>query len=181
MVSKIYHDLDADLSVLNGKKIAVIGYGNQGRAQATCLHDSGMDVVVGLRKNGKSWKIAESDGLKVAEVSDAVKGADIVMILIPDEVQPAVYSEQIAPNLKDGAALEFAHGFAITFNFIKPPQNCDVIMVAPKSPGRMVRQTYLEGFGVPSLIEIHQDASRNAKTLSLDLAKGIGSTKAVVL
>lgn len=181
MVSKIYHDSDADLSVLNGKKIAVIGYGNQGRAQATCLHDSGMDVVVGLRKNGKSWKIAESDGLKVAEVSDAVKGADIVMILIPDEVQPAVYSEQIAPNLKDGAALEFAHGFAITFNFIKPPQNYDVIMVAPKSPGRMVRQTYLEGFGVPSLIAIHQDASGNAKTLALALAKGIGSTKAGVL
>ena len=138
MVTKIYHDSDADLSVLAGKKIAVIGYGNQGRAQAMCLHDSGLDVTVGLRKSGKSWKIAQDDGLKVAEVPAAVKDADIVMILIPDEVQPAVYAEQIAPNLKAGAALEFAHGFAITFKFIAPPQNCDVIMVAPTSPGKMV-------------------------------------------
>ena len=180
MVTKIYHDSDADLSVLPGKKIAVIGYGNQGRAQAMCLHDSGLDVTVGLRKSGKSWKIAQDDGLKVAEVPAAVKDADIVMILIPDEVQPAVYAEQIAPNLKAGAALEFAHGFAITFKFIAPPQNCDVIMVAPKSPGKMVRQTFLEGFGVPSLIAVHQDASGQAKSLALALAKGLGSTKAGV-
>ena len=181
MVTKIYHDSDADLSVLAGKKIAVIGYGNQGRAQAMCLHDSGLDVTVGLRKSGKSWKIAQDDGLKVAEVPAAVKDADIVMILIPDEVQPAVYAEQIAPNLKAGAALEFAHGFAITFKSIAPPQNCDVIMVAPKSPGKMVRQTFLEGFGVPSLIAVHQDASGQAKSLALALAKGLGSTKAGVL
>jgi ketol-acid reductoisomerase len=180
-MTKIYHDSDADLSVLRGKKIAVIGYGNQGRAQAMCLHDSGMDVVVGARKGGESWSTVQADGLKVAEIPNAVKGADVVMILLPDEVQPRVYKEQIAPNLKDGAALEFAHGFAITFKLIAPPKNCDVIMVAPKSPGRMVRQTFVEGFGVPSLIAVEQDASGKAKKLALALAKGLGSTKAGVL
>jgi ketol-acid reductoisomerase len=180
-MTKIYHDSDADLSVLRGKKIAVIGYGNQGRAQAMCLHDSGMDVVVGARKGGESWNTVQADGLKVAEIPNAVKGADVVMILLPDEVQPRVYKEQIAPNLKDGAALEFAHGFAITFKLIAPPKNCDVIMVAPKSPGRMVRQTFVEGFGVPSLIAVEQDASGKAKKLALALAKGLGSTKAGVL
>ncbi len=180
-MTKIYHDSDADLSVLRGKKIAVIGYGNQGRAQALCLHDSGMDVVVGARKGGESWSTVQADGLKVAEIPNAVKGADVVMILLPDEVQPRVYKEQIAPNLKEGAALEFAHGFAITFKLIAPPKNCDVIMVAPKSPGRMVRQTFLEGFGVPSLIAVEQNASGKAKQMALALAKGLGSTKAGVL
>jgi len=180
-MTKIYHDSDADLGILRGKKIAVIGYGNQGRAQALCLHDSGMQVTVGARKDGESWGQAQADGLKVAEIPAAVKGADVVMILLPDEVQPRVYKEHIAPNLKDGAALEFAHGFAITFELITPPKNCDVIMVAPKSPGRMVRQTYVEGFGVPSLIAVKQDASGNAKKIALALAKGLGSTKAGVL
>jgi ketol-acid reductoisomerase len=180
-MTKIYHDSDADLSVLRGKKIAVIGYGNQGRAQALCLNDSGMQVTVGARKGGVSWERVKEDGLKVAEIPDAVKDADVVMILLPDEVQPRVYKEQIAPNLKDGAALEFAHGFAITFKLITPPKNCDVIMVAPKSPGRMVRQTFVEGFGVPSLIAVEQDASGQAKQIALALAKGLGSTKAGVL
>jgi ketol-acid reductoisomerase len=174
-MTKIYHDSDADLSVLRGKKIAVIGYGNQGRAQALCLNDSGMQVTVGARKGGVSWERVKEDGLKVAEIPDAVKDADVVMILLPDEVQPRVYKEQIAPNLKDGAALEFAHGFAITFKLITPPKNCDVIMVAPKSPGRMVRQTFVEGFGVPSLIAVEQDASGQAKQIALALAKGLGS------
>ncbi len=178
---KLYHDQDADLKVLKGKKIAVIGYGNQGRAQALCLHDSGLDIVVGARKGGESWETVMSDGLKVAEIPAAVKGADIVMILLPDEVQPRVYTEQIAPNLKSGAALEFAHGFAITFKLISPPQKADVIMVAPKSPGRMVRKTFEEGFGVPSLIAVEQDASGKAKQIALALAKGLGSTKAGVL
>jgi ketol-acid reductoisomerase len=181
MATKIYHDSDADLGVLKGKKIAVIGYGNQGRAQAMCLHDSGMQVTVGARKSGESWDLAQTDGLKVADIPKAVQGADVVMILLPDEVQPRVYKEQIAPHLKDGAALEFAHGFAITFKLIAPPKNCDVIMVAPKSPGRMVRQTFKEGFGVPSLIAIEQDASGKARNIALALAKGLGSTKAGVL
>ncbi|NLK25724.1 MAG: ketol-acid reductoisomerase [Euryarchaeota archaeon] len=181
MVTTIYHDSDADLGVLKGKKIAVIGYGNQGRAQALCLHDSGLDVTVGVRKNGNSWNAVQTDGLKVAEIPQAVKGADVVMILLPDEVQPRVYEEQIAPNLKEGAALEFAHGFAITFKLISPPSSCDVIMMAPKSPGRMVRQTFTEGFGVPALIAVEQDATGHAKKIALALAKGIGATKAGVL
>ncbi len=181
MATTIYHDSDADLGALKGKKIAVIGYGNQGRAQALCLHDSGLDVVVGARKGGKSWNNVQKDGLKVAEIPDATKGADVVMMLLPDEVQPRIYKEQIAPNLKAGAALEFAHGFAITFDLITPPSTCDIIMMAPKSPGRMVRQTFTEGFGVPALIAVHQDASGNAKKLALALAKGIGATKAGVL
>ncbi len=178
---KIYHDSDADLSVLKGKKIAVIGFGNQGRAQALCLKDSGLNVVVGARKKGESWEEALSYKMKVDEIPDAVKGADVVMILLPDEVQPRVWEDQIAPNLKEGAAIDFAHGFAITFGLIKPPRNADVIMVAPKSPGRMVRKTFEEGFGVPSLIAVEQDSSGKAKQIALALAKGLGSTKAGVL
>jgi len=178
---KIYHDSDADLGVLRGKRIAVIGFGNQGRAQAMCLKDSGLDVVVGVRKKGDSWEQAKANGMTVAEIPDATKGADVVMMLLPDEVQPGVYEKQIAPNLKPGAALDFAHGFAITFGLIKPPANVDVIMVAPKSPGRMVRQTYVEGFGVPSLVAVHQDHTGKAKQVALAIAKGLGSTKAGVL
>ncbi len=178
---KIYHDSDADLSVLKGKKIAVIGFGNQGKAQAMCLKDSGLEVVVGARKKGESWQEALSNKMKVAEIPEAVKGADVVMILLPDEVQPSVWKDQIAPHLKNGAAVDFAHGFAITFGLIKPPKNADVIMVAPKSPGRMVRRTFEEGFGVPSLIAVEQDSSGKAKQIALALAKGLGSTKAGVL
>ncbi|MDD3398129.1 MAG: ketol-acid reductoisomerase [Candidatus Methanomethylophilaceae archaeon] len=177
---KIYHDSDVDMGVLDGKKVAVVGYGAQGRAQALCLHDSGLDIVVGVRKGGPSWKKAQEDGLKVAEIPDAVKGADVVMVLLPDEVQPDVYRDQIAPNMKKGSALEFAHGFSIVYGLIDPPEGIDVIMMAPKSPGDMERVAYLEGFGVPALISVERDFSGNAKNLALALAKGIGSTRAGV-
>jgi ketol-acid reductoisomerase len=177
---KIYHDADVDLGILSGKKIAVLGYGAQGRAQALCFHDSGLDVTVGARKNGKSWNRVKEDGLKVAEISDAVKGADVVMMLLPDEVQPDIYKEMVKPNLKAGAALEFAHGFAITYELIVPPDNVDVIMMAPKAPGDMERLMFLEGFGVPALVCVHQDVTGNAKKIALALAKGLGSTRAGV-
>ncbi len=180
-MARIYHESDADLNVLKGKKVAVIGFGSQGKAQALCLHDSGLDVTVGVRKDGKSWVDAKKNGLKVDTVAGAVKGADVVMVLIPDEVQGDVYTAEIAPNLKDGAALEFAHGFAITFGTIKPPKTVDVIMMAPKAPGPMERKVFLEGFGVPALIAVHQDHSGKAKSIALALAKGLGSTKAGVL
>lgn len=181
LMARIYHESDADLNVLKGKKVAVIGFGSQGKAQALCLHDSGLDVTVGVRKDGKSWVEAKKNGLKVDTVAGAVKGADVVMVLIPDEVQGDVYATEIAPNLKDGAALEFAHGFAITFGTIKPPKTVDVIMMAPKAPGPMERKVYLEGFGVPALIAVHQDYTGKAKSIALALAKGLGSTKAGVL
>ncbi|MGE4275016.1 MAG: ketol-acid reductoisomerase [Candidatus Methanomethylophilaceae archaeon] len=177
---KIYHDSDVDLSILDGKKIAVIGYGAQGRAQALCLHDSGLDIVVGVRKDGPSWKKAQEDGLKVAEIPAAVKDADVVMVLLPDEVQPDVYRDQIAPTMKKGSALEFAHGFSIEYGLIDPPEGIDVIMMAPKSPGDMERVAYLEGFGVPALISVERDFSGKAKDIALALAKGIGSTRAGV-
>ncbi len=177
---KIYHENDADLKVLAGKKVAVLGYGSQGRAQALCFHDSGLDVTVGVRKDGKSWNKAKEDGLKVAEFGDAVKDADVVMMLLPDEIQPDIYRDYVAPNLKKGAALEFAHGFAITYKLIQPPADVDVIMMAPKSPGDMERVAFVEGFGVPALICIHQDVTGNAKAIALALAKGLGSTRAGV-
>ena len=176
----IYHDSDADLNVLKGKKIAVLGYGAQGRAQALCLHDSGLDVTVGVRKGGPSWEKVKEDGLRVAEIPDAVKDADVVMMLLPDEVQPDIYKEAVEPNMKKGAALEFAHGFSITFKLIEPPADADVIMMAPKSPGDIERVAYLEGFGVPALISVHRDVTGNAKSIALALAKGIGSTRAGV-
>ncbi len=176
----IYHDSDVDINVLKGKKISVLGYGSQGRAQSLCFHDSGLDVTIGARKDGKSWKKAKEDGLKVAEFADAVKGADVVMILLPDEVQPDIYKQYVEPNLKKGAALEFAHGFAITYKLITPPKDVDVIMMAPKSPGDMEREMFLQGFGVPALVCVHQDATGNAKKIALALAKGLGSTRAGV-
>jgi len=180
-MARIYHESDADLNVLKGKKVAVIGFGSQGKAQALCMHDSGLDVTVGVRKDGKSWVDAKKNGLKVDTVAGAVKGADVVMVLIPDEVQGDVYKAEIEPNLKDGAALEFAHGFAITFGTIRPPKTVDVIMMAPKAPGPMERKVYLEGFGVPALIAVEQDYTGKAKSIALALAKGLGSTKAGVL
>ena len=180
-MARIYHESDADLGVLKGKKVAVIGFGSQGKAQALCLHDSGLDVTVGVRKDGKSWVDAKKNGLKVDTVAGAVKGADVVMVLIPDEVQGDVYKAEIEPNLKEGAALEFAHGFAITFGTIKPPETVDVIMMAPKAPGPMERKVFLEGFGVPALIAVEQDHSGKAKSIALALAKGLGATKAGVL
>ena len=180
-MAKIYHDADADLGVLKGKKVAVIGFGSQGKAQSMCLKDSGLDVVVGLRKGGKSWDDAKRNGMKVDEVPKAVKGADVVMVLIPDEIQGVVFEKEIRPNLKEGAALDFAHGFGITFGTIKPPKNVDVIMMAPKAPGPREREVFLEGFGVPALIAVHQDFTGKAKKVALALAKGIGATKAGVL
>ena len=176
----IYHDSDVDLNVLKGKKISVLGYGAQGRAQALCFNDSGLDVTVGARKDGKSWKKAKEDGLKVAEFADAVKGADVVMMLLPDEIQPDIYKEYVEPNLKPGAALEFAHGFAITYKLIDPPKDVDVIMMAPKAPGDMEREVFLQGFGVPALVCVHQDATGNAKKIALALSKGLGATRAGV-
>ena len=174
---QLYLDNDVDLKIFDGKKIAVLGYGSQGRAQALCFHDSGMDVTVGLRRDGASWNKAKEDGLKVAEFADAVKDADVILMLLPDEVQPKVYKEFVEPNIKKGAALEFAHGFAITFKTIVPPKDVDVIMMAPKAPGDMERLVFLEGFGVPALISVYQDVTGNAKQIALGLAKGLGATR----
>ncbi len=179
MVKK-YYEADADLGVLKGKKIAVIGYGSQGRGQSLNLRDSGLDVVVGLRK-GKSWDAATKDGMKVLPVAEAVKRSDIVQILLPDEHQGAIYRAEILPNLTDKKCLMFSHGFNIHFGQIVPPKTVDVIMVAPKGPGAMVRRQYEEGKGVPALIAVHQDATGNAHKIALAYAKGIGATRAVVL
>ena len=177
---QLYHDNDADLKVFDGKKVAVLGYGSQGRAQALCFHDSGMDVTIGARKDGKSWNKAKEDGLKVAEFGDAVKDADVVTMLLPDEIQPAIYKQYVEPNPQQGAALELPHGFAITYKLIVPPKDVDVIMMAPKSPGDMERVMFTEGFGVPALICVYQDVTGNAKKIALGLAKGLGSTRAGV-
>lgn len=178
---KMYYDSDADLSILKGKTIAVMGYGSQGHAQAQNLKESGLDVVVGLRKGSKNWSVAESHGLKVMTVSEAAAAADLIQILLPDEKQGAVYREEIMPNLKPGNALVFSHGFNIVYHQIIPPADVDVFMVAPKSPGHLVRRMYAEGKGVPALIAIHQDATGNAYKLALAYAKGIGSTRAGVI
>ena len=175
-----YYDKDADLSVLKGKRIAVIGYGSQGRGQSLNLKDSGLDVIIGLRQ-GKSWDSASSDGMKVMSVPEAVKKADIVQILLPDEHQAAIYKNEIMPYLSDKKCLMFSHGFNIHFGQIVPPSNVDVIMVAPKGPGFMVRRQYEEGKGVPALIAVHQDYTGNAHKIALSYAKGIGATRAVVL
>lgn len=180
-MAKLYYDLDANWDVIQDKKIAVIGYGSQGHAHALNMHDYGLDVTVGLYEGSKSWGKAQSDGLKVAVVSEAVASADLVMILIPDEKQAQVYRESIAPNLKAGAALVFAHGFSIHFNQIVPPENVDVFMVAPKGPGHLVRREYQKGKGVPCLMAIHQNYTGNAQELALAYARGIGGTRAGVL
>lgn len=179
MDTKIYHDEDADLNVLKGKKVAVLGYGAQGRAQALSFRDSGFDVTIGVRENGPSWKKAKEDGgMTVTTMDKAVKDADVVLMLLPDETQPDIYKEFVEPNLKKGAALDFAHGFAITYKLIVPPKDVDVIMMAPKAPGDAERQQFVEGFGVPALIAVHQDATGNAKKIALALAKGLGCTRA---
>lgn len=175
-----YYEADADISVLKGKRIAVIGYGSQGRGQSLNLKDSGLDVVIGLRK-GKSWDAASKDGMKVMTVAEAVKRSDIIQILLPDESQGAVFRAEILPYLTANKCLMFSHGFNIHFGQIVPPSTIDVIMVAPKGPGFMVRRQYEEGKGVPALIAIHQDHSGNAHKIALAYAKGIGATRAVVL
>ncbi|MEM1563504.1 MAG: ketol-acid reductoisomerase [Candidatus Bathyarchaeia archaeon] len=178
---KVYFDSDASLEPLKGKTIAVIGYGSQGEAQAKNLRDSGLKVIVGLRPGGKSWSRAQKDGFKVYSVSEASKMGDVILLLIPDMNQPEVYKESIAPHLTKGKTLDFAHGFNIHFKQIIPPKNVDVIMVAPKSPGARLRETFVEGFGVPALMAVHQDFSGNAKETALAIAKGLGCTKAGVL
>ncbi len=180
-MAKIYYDKDADKELLNGKRVAVIGYGSQGHAHALNLRDSGVDVVVGLYKGSKSWKKAENDGFEVFEVEEAVKKSDIVMLLIPDTVQPAVYNKFIRENLKEGDMLMFAHGFNIHYNQIIPPTYVDVTMVAPKSPGHIVRRMYTEGKGVPALIAVHQDFTGKALSYALAYAKAIGCTRAGVI
>ncbi|MCL2549960.1 MAG: ketol-acid reductoisomerase [Methanimicrococcus sp.] len=179
-MAQMYYDKDADLKVLKGKTIAVIGYGSQGHAQAMNLKDSGLKVVIGLRKGSATRKKAEADGMKVMEVSAAVKAADIVHILAPDETQSKLYYSEIEPNLKQGAALSFSHGFNIHFNQIIPRADLDVFMVAPKSPGHIVRRTFTEGIGVPGLVAVYRDKSGNAKKIGLAFAKGIGCTRAGV-
>ena len=179
-MAQMYYDKDADLNVLNGKTIAVIGYGSQGHAQALNLKDSGLNVIVGLKKGGNSWKKAEADGMKVMEVPAAVKAADIVHILVPDEIQSKIYYADVEPNLKKGAALSFSHGFNIHYNQIVPRTDLDVFLVAPKSPGHIVRRTYSEGIGVPGLVAVYQDASGSTMKIGLAFAKGIGCTRAGV-
>jgi ketol-acid reductoisomerase len=179
-VPKIYYDHDADLLLLKDKTIAVLGYGSQGHAQAQNLKDSGMDVVVGLRQGSASWAKAEKAGLKVATVAGACAIAQIIQVLLPDEIQAQVYQEEILPHLSEGKTLMFSHGFNIHFNQIQPPKNIDVFMVAPKSPGHLLRWMFEEGKGVPALVAIHQDYSGRAKDIALAYAKAIGSTKAGV-
>ncbi|MFC6652812.1 ketol-acid reductoisomerase [Paenibacillus rhizoplanae] len=180
MAVTTYYEQDSELSVLKGKTIAVIGYGSQGHAQAQNLRDSGLQVVIGLRE-GKSFDTAKNDGFEVLSVAEAVSRADVVQILMPDETQASVYKNDIEPNLKNGAALMFSHGFNVHFGQIVAPKDADVLLVAPKSPGHMVRRTYVEGFGVPGLIAIEQDATGNAKAIGLAYAKGIGCTRAGVI
>jgi ketol-acid reductoisomerase len=178
---KVYYDSDADLGIIKSKKVAVIGYGSQGHAHSQNLRDSGVDVVVGLRAGSGSWKKAENAGLAVAEVAQAVSVADLVMILVPDEHQARVYREEVAPNLKDGAALVFAHGFNIHFGQIDPPKGVDVFLVAPKGPGHLVRAEYNRGGGVPTLIAIHQDATGKARDIALSYASGNGGGRAGII
>lgn len=178
-MGQVYYDQDADLKVLDGKTVAVIGYGSQGRGQSLCLKDSGVNVVIGVRP-GKSADAAKADGHRVADVEQAAKEADAIVMLIPDHLQKQVYESQIAPNLKPGNALMFSHGFNIHYGLITPPSDVDVLMVAPKGPGPFVRRQYEEGKGVPSLIAIHQDATGNAKAIGLAYAKGLGATRAAV-
>ena len=180
-MARLFYDQDADLGLLTTKTIAVIGYGSQGHAHARNLHDSGVKVMVGLRKNSAFWKRAQKDGLRVVTVPEAAKQADIMMILIPDDKQREMYDNDIAPHLRKGQALAFGHGFNIHFGQIEPPKDVDVFMVAPKGPGHLVRRTYEQGAGVPCLMAIHQNASKKAKKVALAYAKGIGGTRAGVL
>lgn len=181
MSLNIYYDKDCDLSIIQGKKVAIIGYGSQGHAHAQNLKDSGVDVTVGLRAGSGSWKKAEEAGLKVAEVADAVKAADVVMMLTPDEFQKELYNEQIEPNLKQGGTLAFAHGFAIHYNQVIPRADMDVIMIAPKAPGHTVRTEFVKGGGIPDLIAIYQDASGDAKNVALSYASGVGGGRTGII
>ncbi len=181
MPAKKWFDDDITLDLLKGKTVAVVGYGIQGRAQASNMKDSGLDVIVGLRKEGKTWDLARSDGHVVKEVADASNSADIIHILVPDMEQGTVYTNNIAPELSRGKTLSFSHGAAIHWKWIDPPNDVDVIMVAPKGPGQRVRELYQEGFGTPSLVAIYQNYTGKALDIVLGLAKAIGSTKPGVI
>ncbi|NEP03130.1 MAG: ketol-acid reductoisomerase [Symploca sp. SIO2E9] len=180
-MARMYYDSDANLDLLADKTIAVIGYGSQGHAHALNLKDSGMNVIVGLHPDSKSRSKAEGAGLKVHSVADAAKAAEAIMILLPDEVQKTVYKQEIEPNLKEGNLLAFAHGFNIHFGQVVPPESVDVIMVAPKGPGHLVRRTYEQGEGVPCLFAVYQNASGQARDRAMSYAKGIGGTRAGIL
>jgi ketol-acid reductoisomerase len=179
---QVYYDKDADLSIIQKMRVVIIGYGSQGHAHANNLRDSGVDkLVIGLRRGSGSWRKAENAGFKVAEVADAVKDADLIMILTPDEHQQALYRDEILPNVKEGATLAFAHGFNIHFGLVEPRADLDVVMIAPKGPGHTVRSTYVEGGGVPSLIAIFQNASGQAKETALSYASANGGGRAGVI
>jgi len=177
---KKYYESDADLSIFDNRKIAIIGYGSQGRGQALNLRDSGLDIIIGLRP-GRSWELASKDGFEVSTVAEATKKADVIQILLPDEKQADIYELEIRANLVENNCLMFSHGFNIHYGQIVPPPTVDVIMVAPKGPGHMVRRTYEEGMGVPALIAVYQNYTGTAKDIALAYAKGIGATRAVVL
>jgi ketol-acid reductoisomerase len=178
---KVYYDKDADLSLVKGKKVTIVGYGSQGHAHALNLNDSGIKVTVGLRKGGSSWEKAKKAGLNVKEVGEAVKGADFVMMLMPDEHIAAVYSSEVEPNIRKGATLGFAHGFNIHYGQVVPREDLDVVMIAPKAPGHTVRSTYAQGGGTPMLIAVHRDQSKKARDLALSYAAAIGGARAGVI
>ena len=177
----IYYDKDCDLSIIQGKKVTIVGYGSQGHAHANNLNDSGVDVTVALREGSASAAKAEAAGLKVQNTADAIKDADVVMVLAPDEIQRDLYMQTIAANIKQGAALAFAHGFAIHYNQVVPRADLDVIMIAPKAPGHTVRSEFVKGGGIPDLIAIQQDASGMAKELALSYAAGIGGGRTAII
>jgi len=180
-MAKLFYDNDADLSLLDDKTVAVIGFGSQGHAHALNLRDNGADVIVGLRPGSSSWKAAEEQGLRVVTAADASREADVIMVLVPDTEQPEVYESSIAPNLEDGNTLMFAHGFNIRYGQIRPPEFVDVSMVAPKAPGHRVRELFVDGGGTPGLVAVEQDASGKAHANALAYAKGIGCTRAGVI
>ncbi|MCE5039062.1 ketol-acid reductoisomerase [Staphylococcus auricularis] len=179
-MTTVYYDKSVEQDALQGKRIAIVGYGSQGHAHAQNLKDNGYDVVIGIRP-GRSFDQAKEDGFEVYPVDEAAKQADVIMVLLPDEIQGNVYKEEIEPHLEEGNALAFAHGFNIHFDVIKPPQNVDVFLVAPKGPGHLVRRTFVEGSAVPALFAVEQDASGNARNVALSYAKGIGATRAGVI
>jgi ketol-acid reductoisomerase len=181
MPVKVYYEQDANLNILRGKRIAVIGYGSQGHAQAQNLRDSGISVVVGLYKGSRSWELATQDGLEVTTVPQAAAQADIIQILIPDEIQAKVFREEIQPHATRGKAIGVSHGFSLHFNQIVPPSDVDVFMIAPKSPGHLLRRMYVEGKGVPSLLAVHQDFTGKTRATALAYAHGIGSLRAGVI
>ncbi|WP_201353564.1 ketol-acid reductoisomerase [Hydrogenimonas urashimensis] len=181
MALNVYYDKDCDISIIQSKKVAMIGFGSQGHAHAENLRDSGVEVVVGLREGGSSWKKAQAKGFTVLPVAEAVKEADVVVILLPDETQKAVYDNEIAPNLKSGATISFGHGFNIHYGRIQPAEDINVMMVAPKAPGHTVRSEFVKGGGIPDLIAVHQDPSGNTKELALSYASAIGGGRTGII